>query len=81
MNTVERDQGRAANEVDSGWADLGERHPRLQVALLSAAAYEKNEIFFTRAGLTTKVNRGVFASTYFLQCMAAMKVETLHLED
>jgi hypothetical protein len=46
VNTVERDQRRAANEVDSGWGDLGERHPRiLQVALLNAAAYGKKRDF------------------------------------
>jgi hypothetical protein len=39
----------------------------------------KKRDFFTRVGVTTQVNRGVFS--YFVQCMAAIKVETLHLED
>jgi hypothetical protein len=34
-----------------------------------------------RRNLTNKINRGEFGAEFLLQCLAAMNVTTLHLED
>lgn len=51
-----------------GFSELAER--------LRAFGVETN-----RVGATTKVNRGVFSATYFLQCMRAMDVRVLRLDE
>jgi Domain of unknown function (DUF6471) len=53
---------------DLSYADLAER--------LAAIGVKDNE-----RNISNKISRGTFTTVFFLQCMEAIGVKTIHLED
>lgn len=46
-----------------------------------AKRLKKHGLEETEASITSKLNRGTFAATFFLACLAALELEGLRLED
>ena len=55
-------------------AKRGMRAPDLAVGLAAIGIFERAD------NLKNKIGRGQFSAAFFLQCLAAMEVKTLHLD-
>lgn len=77
---------RANAEIDALWGEKAKRLLRAQMALKGANAAQLAEklnamgVKETEKNVANKIARGGFTGAFFLQCLAALGVQTLHLE-
>jgi hypothetical protein len=77
---------RANAAIDAEWGERAKRLLRAQMTLKGANAAALAEklvamgIQETEKNVANKIARGGFTAAFFLQCMAALGVQTLHLE-
>lgn len=77
---------RANAEIDALWGERAKRLLRAQMALKGETAATLAEkltamgVQETDKNVANKIARGGFTAAFFLQCMLAMGVQTLHLE-
>lgn len=77
---------RANAEIDVKWGERAKRLLRAQMALKGVNAASLAEkltamgVRETEKNVANKIARGGFTAAFFLQCMAALGVQTLHLE-
>jgi len=76
---------RANAEIDAEWGERAKRLLRAQMTLKGvnaaglAAALTQMGVQETEKNVANKIARGGFSAAFFLQCMAALGVQTLHL--
>ena len=69
------------------WADAAKRFLKVELKraeLTYAKLAERlkgHGLVETEASITSKLNRGTFAATFFLACLAALELEGIRLED
>lgn len=77
---------RANAEIDAEWGERAKRLLRSQMTLKGVNAAGLAEklnamgIQETEKNVANKIARGGFSGAFFLQCMAALGVQTLHLD-
>lgn len=77
---------RANAEIDALWGEKAKRLLRAQMTLKGVNAAQLAEkltamgIQETEKNVANKIARGGFSGAFFLQCLAALGVQTLHLE-
>ena len=77
---------RANAEIDAIWGETAKRLLRAQMTLKGVNAAGLAErlnamgIQETEKNVANKIARGGFSAAFFLQCMSALGVQTLHLE-
>jgi hypothetical protein len=77
---------RANAEIDAEWGERAKRLLRAQMTLKGVNAAGLAEklnamgIQETEKNVANKIARGGFSGAFFLQCLKAMDVQTLHLE-
>lgn len=77
---------RANAEIDAEWGERAKRLLRAQMTLkgVNAAALAEKltamGVKETEKNVANKIARGSFTGAFFLQCMAALGVQTLHLD-
>ena len=78
---------RANAEIDAIWGEKAKRLLRAQMALKGVNAAGLAErlramgIQETEKNVANKIARGGFSGAFLLQCLKALGVSTLHLED
>jgi 3-mercaptopyruvate sulfurtransferase SseA len=74
-------------EIDAVWGEKAKRLLRAQMTLKGVNAAQLAEkltamgVRETEKNVANKIARGGFTAAFFLQCMTAMGVQTLHLES
>ena len=77
---------RANATIDAEWAERAKRLLRAQMTLKGVSAAGLAErlsamgIQETERNVANKIARGGFSGAFFLQCMSALSVQTLHLD-
>ncbi|UPT62139.1 MAG: DUF6471 domain-containing protein [Hyphomonadaceae bacterium JAD_PAG50586_4] len=77
---------RANAEIDAIWGEKAKRLLRAQMTLKGVNAAQLAEkltdmgVRETEKNVANKIARGGFTAAFFLQCMTALGVQTLHLE-
>lgn len=78
---------RANAEIDAIWGEKAKRLLRAQMTLKGVNAAGLAErlremgVQETEKNVANKIARGGFSGAFFLQCLAALGVQTLHLES
>lgn len=78
---------RANAEIDALWGEKAKRILRAQMTLKGETAATLAEkltamgVKETEKNVANKVARGGFTAAFFLQCLRAIDVQTLHLSD
>jgi Domain of unknown function (DUF6471) len=69
------------------WADAAKRFLKVELKRAEityaelAERLKKHGLEETEASITSKINRGTFAATFFLAALAALELEGVRLED
>ena len=77
----------AAKPKQPSWEERAKRYLKAELKRADVTYEEladrlaKHGLEETKASEASKLSRGTFAATFFLACLAALGVESLHLDD